>query len=226
MNRRNGSDGLSIFSRSSNPFHSDVRVIATIPAYDQNGDIVFWYPLGEMEHNGFTDDKVGIELREMANMFPLYVFPHSKIADYRTFANKRQAALMDNTWSMISGQANPLGVRRLVFIKFTEKAFTKDGFEMMEYMAKKNGMGADDTPILRTLEDLSMMMKAQLISMDAMKSPWTYAIAPALLDPTNGVIARDAFLWFATSDGNPLPSERMFEFQFGCLQKTGNWCKE
>lgn len=226
INRRNGSDGLSIFSRSSNPFHTNVRVIATIPAYNQYGEILFWYPLGEIEESGFTADKAGIELREMAMMFPLYVFPHSKIVDYRTFANNRQAALMDNTWSMISGQQNPLGIRKLVIVKFTEKAFTKDGFEMMGYMAEKNGLAADDTPILRTLEDLDMMMKTQLISMAAMKDPWTFAIAPALFEPTNGVIAPDAFLWFATNDGNPLPTERMFEFQFGCLQKTGNWCKE
>lgn len=226
MNRRNGSDGLSVFSKSSNPFHTDVRVIATIPAYDPNGGILFWYPLGEIEYYGFTDDKVGIEMREMADLFPFYVFPHSKIDDYRTFANNRQAALMDNTWSMIAGQMNPLGIRKIIFVRYTEKAFTKEGFEIMGYMAKKNGLAADDTPILRTLEDLQLMTKTEMISLTAAKGGWTYAIAPALLDPTNGVIARDAFLWFATKDGYPLPSEQMFEYQFGCLQKTGNWCKQ
>lgn len=226
INRRNGSDGLSIFSNSSNPFHTDVRVIATIPAYDPNGGMLFWYPLGEIDYYGFTDDKVGIEAREMADLFPFYVFPHSKIVDNRTFANNRHAPLMDNTWSMIAGQMNPLGIRKIVFVRFTEKAFTKDGFEMMGYMAAKNGLGADDTPILRTLDDINMMIKAELVSATSTKGSWTYAIAPALLDPTGGVIAPDAFLWFATKDGNPLPTEQMFEHQFGCLQKTGNWCKQ
>lgn len=226
VNRRTGSDGLSIFSKSSNPFHTDVRVIATIPAYDPNGGILFWYPLGEIQDYGFTDDKMGIETREMANRFPIYVFPHSKIADFQSFTHNRQAPLMDNTWSMIAGDMNPLGIRKIVLVRFTEKAFTKEGYEMMSYMAAKNGMSADDTPILRTLEDLNMMMKSELISTGALKGPWTYAIAPALLDPTTGVIARDAFLWFATKDGDPLPTEEMFLVQFRCLQKTGNWCKQ
>ena len=226
INRRNGSDGLSIFSSSSNPFHTNVRVIATIPAYDPNGGMLFWYPLGEIEEYGFTADRVGIEAREMADMFPVYIFPHSKIDHYRTFANNRQAPLMDNTWSMIAGQMNPLGIRKIVIVNYTEKAFTKDGIEMMEYMAAKNGMGADDTPILRTFDDLQMMIKTELISMAPEKGPFSYVIAPTLADPTNGVIAPDAFLWFATKDGTPLPTEKMFAVQFGCLQTTGNWCKQ
>ena len=226
INRRNGSDGLSIFGRSSNPYHTNVRVIATISAYDPNGGMLFWYPLGEIEEYGFTADPVGIEAREMADLFPVYVFPHSKIDSYRTFANNRQAPLMENTWSMIAGSMNPLGIRKIVIVKYTEKAFTKEGLEMMEFMAGKNGMAADDTPILRTFQDLQMMIKTELISMAPVEGPWTYAIAPTLADPTNGVIAPDAFLWFATKDGTPLPTEKMFAVQFGCLQTTGNWCKQ
>jgi len=227
IGRRTGSDGLSIFGNSSNPTHRNIRVIATIPAYDQNGSVLFWYPLGELDSLGFTPDKNGIEAREMAMLFPIYVFPDSKVQNFRTFADTRQAALMDNTWSMVVGQdINPLGFRELIFVNFTERAFTEEGSEMMNYMAKKNGTGVDDTPIINSLDDLRMMMKYGLVETGTLKGFPTYAIAPTINDPTNGVIAPDAYLWFATKDGTPLPTENMFAWQFGCLQKTGNWCKE
>lgn len=225
INRRTGSDGLSVFGNSSNPNHTNVRITATIPAYDHNGDVLFWTPLGEIEEYGFTHDKIGWEMRELAKHFPIYIFPHSKLQDYRLFANTRQAALMDNTWWMLIGQdLNPPMFREIIFVTFTEKAFTEEGAEMMAFMTKKNGTGADDTPILRDIGDLQIMLKWDLISMASAKGYPTYAIAPMIADPTNGVIANDAFLWYATKDGPPLPTEEMFATQFGCLQKTGNWC--
>ena len=227
LNRRTGSDGLSVFGNSSNPIHRNVRVTATIPAYDQDGNILFWYPLGEMTFDAFTPDKNGIEAAEMARLFPMYVFPHSKLQDLRMFQTTRQAALIDNSWPLIMGQDyNPLGLRQVFFVTFTEKAFTKEGYEMMNYMGKKNGMGADDTPILRTVEDVRTMMKYDLVRTAAVKGLTTFAVAPVIIDPTSGVIAQDAFLWFATKDGSPLPTEEMFAYQFGCLKKTGYWCKQ
>jgi hypothetical protein len=97
--RRNGSDALSIFSYSSNPIHTNVRVVATIPGYNENGEIVFWYPLGEIQSTGFTRDKIGVQARDLASHFPIYVFPDTSVIDFRTFANTRQAALLDNSWS-------------------------------------------------------------------------------------------------------------------------------
>ncbi len=229
LDRRTGSDGLSIFGNSSNPIHSNVRVIATMPAYGADGEILFWYPLGEFSDYAFIDGKPGARAREAAKLFQLYVFPHSKLRDSRTYATTRQAALIASDAPMPSDQQmdiNPLGLREIVFVTFTEKAFTEDGAELMAYMEKKNGMSADDTPIMNTIEDLRVMMKFELISTVPPKGVVEqYAIAPTISDPTNGVIAQDAYLWHATIDGTPLPTEQAFAWQFTCLQKTGNWCK-
>lgn len=226
QNRRNGSDGLSVFGRSSNPSHTDIRVIATVPAYDHYGRIVFWYPLGEVDENGFTPDQAGSEARDMARMFPMYVFPDSRILDYRLFANTRQAALIDNTWSDTTGQdMNPLGYHEVFFVTYTAKAFSKEGLEMMSYMMKKNGPAADDTPILSTLADLQMMLTDELVSVTSTKAVSSmFAIAPPLLDPSNGVIAKDSFLWMPTKDGLPLPSEAIFVETFNCFQVKGALC--
>ena len=225
--RRNGKDGLSVFSDSSNPFHTNVRVTATIPAYDQTGSMLFWYPLGELQEYGFTQDKTGLRARETAQRFPIYVFPKRTVVDYRAFGDTRQAALMDNRWADENGEQdpNPLGLRLVVVVNYTGKAFEKEGFEMMQYLLKKNGASADDTPIIRSMDDLTMLLKTGFIeTMSLKESAARFTLAPTITDPTNGAIAIDAFLWMATKEDRPLPAEDMFVWQFHCLQKTGNWC--
>lgn len=228
IGRRTGTDGLSVFSNSSNPYHTNVRIIATIPGYDQLGNMFFWYPLGELQDSGFTPDKVGVRARETAKLFPIYVFPNTKIVDYRAFANTRQASLMDNTLETTKSQEmNPLGLHEIVIVNYTEKALGKEGFEMMNYMMKKNGSAADDTPLIRTMDDIDMLLKHEMITVDPLKAfGGDYAIGPMLFNPTNGVIARDAYLWMTMKDDRPLPAEDLFVWQFYCLQKTGNWCSQ
>lgn len=228
IGRRTGTDGLSVFSNSSNPYHTNVRVIATIPAYDQLGNMFFWYPLGEVQVSGFTQEKVGMLALERAKQFPIYVFPNSRIIDYRVFANTRQASLMDDTLMPTkTGDLNPLGIREIRIVNYTEKAFSKDGIEMMKFFAKKNGMAADDTPMIRTVDDIQMLLKFEMITAEPIKSNGSlYSIGPMLFNPTNGVIAQDAYLWMTMKDDRPLPGEDLFVWQFYCLQKTGNWCSQ
>ena len=183
--------------------------------------MLFWYPLGELQDFAMTDD-----LRELGRQFPIYIFPNTKVVDYRTFADTRQAALMDNSFSVPNTDvSNPLGIRQIVVVNYTEKAFSKEGLEMMQYLLKKNGAASDDTPIIRTMEDMQQLEKNEMITADWKSSGGLYAINPIIFDPTNGVIAKDAFIWMAWKDQKHLPSEDMFVWQFHCLQKTGYWCK-
>ena len=93
--RRTGSDGLSVFD----PNQNTVRVIVTVPAYDQKGAVSYWYPLGELTNAGFMDSEVGILARETAKFFPMYVFPDLKYINYNTIANTRQAPIIDDSWN-------------------------------------------------------------------------------------------------------------------------------
>jgi len=221
--RRTGTDGLSVFSNSSNPNHTNVRVIATIPGYNESGDFIYWYPLGELQASGFTRDKAGARALELAQNFPIYVFPDTSMRDFRTFVNTRQAALLDDTPFQTGLYQNPLGLREIFVVNYTKKAFGDDAIDMMQYFAKKNGLSANNTPIIRTMEDLSILMKHEMIETSPMKYiGGQFAINPEIFDPTNGVIASDAFLLMATI--KPLPTEEMFVFQFNCLKKSGTWC--
>jgi hypothetical protein len=99
--------------------------------------------------------------------------------------------------------------------------------QMMEGLVKKNGYATDKTPIIKTMEDLQMMLDHEMITYtrgDLVESP-AFAICPVLYQPTKGAIAVDAFLLMATVGGQPLPTEEIFKWQFDCLQKTGEWCQ-
>jgi hypothetical protein len=226
--RRTGADGLSVFDKSNDPHRNEVRVIATLPAYDFMGDVMFWYPLGEVYDYGFTDDKAGILAQKIAGLFPIYVFTPPSGLEANVFNETRQAAIIDESWATsVRTKINPLGLREIIRVTYTAKAFTKEGYEMMQYMAKKNGFATDNTPIIKSAEDIEMLRKYEMIALSApdMVERPRYAIAPLIDDPRNGAIAHDAFLIMATIKGGPLPSEMIFLDQFNCLQKLGNWCQ-
>jgi hypothetical protein len=224
-------DGLSVFDKKIDTSYTNVRILVTVPAYDQDGEPMFWYPLGELLDNGFTDNKLGALARQTATLFPIYVFPDSKAPIFNSFVGMRHAPIIDNSWNMyLSRELNPVGLRQILTVTYTEKAFSKEGYETMQYMIKKNGRAADDTPIIRNMADIQDLSKLDLIEIKPImmaKDPnlrGQFAIAPFIVDPTKGAITPDAFIWMATKDGTTLPSEQIFVFQFGCLQKTGEWC--
>ena len=232
IGRRTGTDGLSVFGKIADTSYTNVRVLVTIPAYNGSGEPMFWYPLGELMEQGFTDDKAGVTARQIAALYPIYVFPHPKKDFFNSFDGSRQAPIIDNAWSMYtSRELNPMGLRQLMVVNYTEKAFTKEGFGMMQYMGKKNGLAANDTPLVKSLFDIEELLKSDMITiqpiavLDNRDRRGQFAISPIIPDPTKGAIAPDAFLWMATKGGTTLPSEQIFVNQFGCLQKTGDWCQ-
>lgn len=232
-NRRTGADGLSIIWKGNNTNQSDVRVLVTLPVYDHFGQIMFWYPLGDMTERAFLDDVAGAEAKQLAQEFPIYVFPDKQIATFAGFADSRHAPLMDMTQApMNNPRANPLGLREIWLVRYTEKAFSGEGADLMAYMLKKNGIATDDTPILKTLADIRWMHKEGMLTLESYGyfpfAPYEgqFAVAPVIADPRYGAIAKDAFLLLPEKDGSPLPAEIPFQYQFTCLQTKGDWCYE
>lgn len=234
ISRRTGTDFLSVFGMSSDWTHTNIRVTVTLPAYGPMGEVRYWYPLGELNDEGFTVDEMGKNAQALAAYYRIYVFPQKLNHAQFSFTNNRQAALIDDSWNAMLGyKGNPLGLRTIVTVEYSEKAFGKAGFELMEFMAKKNGFSLDGTPIIKTINDLDVMLKNELLVLKPLQftDPGTfggaYAINPTIDDPTGGVIAADAFLLTVLNDdGKPLNAERAFFEEFNCLQKTRNWCSK
>jgi hypothetical protein len=232
VDRRTGSDGWSVFDKATDPNHSEIRVLGTIPAYNEFGELMFWYPLGDFEDNAFTEDRAGANARRAAANSPIYIFPDRFVTNFSAFTNGRHAPVIDNSWAR-SWKLDPnrLGLREIFVVNYTEKAFDKEGIEMMAFFGKKNGFATDDTPILKSIDDIRYLEKMEFVTVVSNKASEIidpirarYAIAPIIADPRNGAIKGDAFLWMFTKDGQPLPSEEIFVTQFGCLKDKGDWC--
>ncbi|MBS1794462.1 MAG: hypothetical protein JSS81_11440 [Acidobacteria bacterium] len=232
LGRHDGNDFLSVIGASSNPSHNNVRVLVTLPAYGENGEIRFWAPLGEINEFGFINDQNGTTAKDIASFSPMYVFPNANDPGLAAFTNMRQAALIDDSNLGYYYKSNPLGLRSIIVVNFTDKAFnTKEGMYLMNLMKKKNGAALDDTPIIKSFTDLQEMAKADLISLQpraANSFPQiggSYLLSvPIPFTGKSSAIAPDSFLFTVTKKGVPLEGEAMFVTQFGCLQKYGSYC--
>lgn len=232
MARRTGTDGLSVFEQSIDPMiYSPVRVLVTVPAYNQAGDMLYWYPLGELKRAAFTHDGAGKMAQIAAQEFPMFIFPDTRYDGFTAFANHRHAPVLDLSKYWLGGrEMDPLGLRQMYIVTFTDKAFTKEGLHMMQYLGNKNGWGTDDTPIIKSVDEIRFLERLGYVVVQATGASeyhgmvGDYAVAPVFTNPKGGAIYPDAFLWMSLKDGEPLKTEEMFMLNFDCLKKEGTWC--
>jgi hypothetical protein len=227
VQRRSGSDGLSVFDESFPRNHRNIRVTITLPAYDTSGHIEFWNLLGELQSEGFTANAAGRDARALANRSSIWVFP-KRSGNALATGNSRQADMIDLSGGYFSN--NRLGLWVIVFVNYTDRAFnTAEGQQALLDLARRNGLDLDGTPIIRTRSDLDDLtqrgfVSQQIRSADGSQGP-TWSLCPVIKDPRGGAIAPDAFLAIVRRiDGTVLPAEREFERQFNCLQTSGDYC--
>jgi hypothetical protein len=224
VNRVNGTPPRSTFDAPIFPTQTNVRMLATNPAYSHSGAVTFWSVMGDIFVDGFTSDAAGRRAKEIADRSILYVFP-TRTGNPIGLGNNRQADIVDLRNGYFSG--NPLGLWLHVWISYTDRAFnTSDGRKALDDLTKKNGLALDGTPIIKTLSDLENLLSKgfaakRLRNPNGSEGPM-YGICPVIEDPTDGGVAPDATLNYVRKpDGTPL--EPIFLRQFTSLQTTGNW---
>lgn len=223
VNRRNGADKLSVFDFTQDPRFRNVRIIGTFPAYDRNGNILYWNHYGDLYKESFVQNRAGDEAMNQANRYPIFTFPSESVKN-----GFRQAAIIETGDAYF--EKNVLGLGVYISVDYTEKIHTKEGQMILEELAKKNGLSLDGTPIIRTTGELNylfrMEMTKQTIRGTNDKSRPPFAIAKVLENPQKSAIAPDAFLLFVNQPGTtkPLPAEEFFVTNFGCLQKENDFC--
>lgn len=223
-NRLTGKDFLSTFSEIEDPMYSNVRVLITLPAYKQNGQPVFWSPLGIVTYNDPNQDVAGV--RDLASRYPIYVFPSINDTDQSPFlSGARQAPLMDDSVDSNSEGWNPLGVRQIQIVNYNSNASTRWGYKILRAMAKQNGTALDGGPVVKTMDNLKTLIDYDLVTITSGADGDAVAFCPVIQDTANGAIAKDAFLSITTmQDGNPLEAEQFFVSMFTCAQDE-NQCK-
>ncbi len=222
--RMTGVPPVSIVDQSNDATRRDVRALLTIPAYDDSGDLVFFTVVSVITSaDGFTDDDAGREARDIADEFPIFLFPSAN-ADPNGGLSKRQQDVVELRHGYFSN--NPLGLWRNVTVHFTDAAFnTADGRDALADLAARNGVDLDGTPIIKRVNDIDDLADDGYVSLTfpnpdgSEGAPWT--VCPVYEDPRGGAMAPDAFL---AIDPNPADAERFMIDEFGCLQQTGDWC--
>jgi hypothetical protein len=114
IDRKNGADGQSVFEATNDPRFTNVRIIATLPAYSADGASLYWNYYGGVTKDSFASG----DAVDNAYANPMYVFPSSTIK-----GTDRQAALIhmsDSYW-----EKNPLGLAAVYLVEYTDMIHTK-----------------------------------------------------------------------------------------------------
>ena len=221
VNRRNGSDGLSILDSTTDERFRGVRITAVFPAYNQNGDLIYWNLYGELYKQSFRSDQTGYAALAAAEYFPMYIFPSDFVRD-----RQRQASVIDLKDTYF--EKNPLGLSVQVEVKFTVRTNTDDGQKELAILAEKNGLSLDGTPIIKTVEEIQDLTRKGLVvqSIKGLDNPsvTSYVVGKVIEKPEAGAIAPDAFLvTVQRADGERFHADIPFVEQFNCL-RNGTRC--
>ena len=219
IGRKNGADGESVFDSASERKYNNVRITATLPAYNETGATIFWNDYAGVSKAGFTEDAAGPRAVDLAYDSPLYVFPSTTVKN-----SDRQAALIQPGDSYL--EKNTLGISAVFFVEFTDLIYTKEGQVAIEILAKRNGLSLDGTPIIRTAKELEALRADKLVTVTqpALDEPYytPFAIAKIIQFPELGGITPDAFLKFVKGqDEKPLDAETHLVATFECLKQSG-----
>ena len=217
VGRKNGNDGKSLFDTPPDTRFNEIRILETFPAYDREGETIFWNHYGGLTKESFTADYAGDYAIGQAYAHPMYAFPSTMVR-----GSDRQASLIDMGAEYF--QKNTLGVAAVFIVNYTDKIYTKRGRAILEILVGDNGMSLDGTPIIKTAKQLDDLASEELVTIEP---AWTadsgrtqFAIAKVWQIPERS-ITPDAFLVYVREkDGNPLDAESKIVSLFDCL-KTG-----
>ncbi|MFL5330003.1 MAG: hypothetical protein ACJ8C4_13945 [Gemmataceae bacterium] len=200
----------------------NVRALLTLPAYNQSGATEYFTVLGGLSADSFTNNTAGRKARQIADKYIEYIFPQQN-TDPVGLGAFRQSVLLDMRDGYFSN--NPLGLWLHVWVNYTPKAFnTAEGKKELADLAKRNGVGADGTPIIRTVGEVDKLFQKGLVTKKSrdLQDPLRYAICPVIEDPTDGGIEDDQFLAYPRrADGSPVEPAMLQNFL--SLQLTGDW---
>lgn len=214
-NRVTGMDKFSVIDKTENENRRNVRIRATMPAYNYDGSILYWNLYGELFEKSFVQNEIGREALATANRFPIFVFPSTTEKEVN-----RQAALIEVREGYF--EKNPLGLGVVVEVEYTLQAASDDSGILKE-MANRNGVSLDGTPIIKTIDELNLLTAMQLVTqkikgLDNPDEP-SYVIAKVIANPEKSAIAPDAFLIYtAYTGGKPLEAEEVFIKNFDYLK--------
>lgn len=154
LDRLVGQDARSVEEEAVHPDFNHVGILEITGGFDHKGHVLYYSINGKVMPETFTNDEAGREALETANSFRAFIFPKAAGNPLGPPPpNRRQDNLFDTRHGYFSN--NPLGLWLLVFVSYTDKAFTtEEGLEALSDLADENGVDLDGTPVIKTVSDL------------------------------------------------------------------------
>ncbi|HEV3028466.1 MAG TPA: hypothetical protein VG457_12890, partial [Planctomycetota bacterium] len=207
------------------PDRRPIRALETRGGYDAAGCCVFFVARGALQADGFTREDAGGRARTIADRSVVFLFPQRATrSDVLVSSALRQDVLFDTTAG--APDDNPLGLRRAVFVRFTNQAFTPAGLAILEEIRERNGTDLDGTPILKHVSEVTELGRSGYVTLARRPEdgsggpPWV--VWPVLGDPRRDRPALDAYLEvIPRADGSAVDQE--IEQNFDCLVRTGEF---
>ena len=114
IDRRNGADKLSVIDFVNDRRYRNVRITGTFPAYDRDGNILYWNHYGDLYDESFVQEPTGKEAISIANRYPIFTFPSETVKH-----SDRQAVLIEVDDAYF--EKNVLGLGVFIAVEFTEQ---------------------------------------------------------------------------------------------------------
>lgn len=147
-------DGLtSVATEIDDPTRNETRILPVNCGYDAAGSpLCYPGPPVFFGEKSFLNNAAGDRARELAE-FRAFIFPKANGDPLSPAApNRRQDNLFETTKGYVG--VNPLGLWRLTFVRYTDKAFTPKGQAVLAPLHVQNGTDLDGTPIIKRLHVL------------------------------------------------------------------------
>lgn len=140
--------------KSKDKTRNRTRILEAFGGYDSAGALLYYpAPPSKFNADAFVKGRKGDLARAIANKFRAFIFPKRNAPPLSPAApNRRQ----DNVFDTSSGylHRNPLGLWRLTFPRYTDKALnTQGGQAKLTELRKRNGIDLDGTPIIKRLSE-------------------------------------------------------------------------
>ena len=221
VSRKNGIDGMSVIDFITGKMYRNVRVIETHPLNNGRGQVSFYSELGMFTKTGFTSTPEEKAATELAEDFPVYVFP-----DRADESKERQVRMSEVDEDFFA--SNPFGLSAIVEVRFTEYGLSKAGHIQARALLESNGVTTDGSFRINDLEELEILEAAGLVDLKTRlneQGEELYAVNRVFED-AEGAVSTDAFLMMPLrSNGKFNQSEELWVEQFRCLKMMGTWCQ-
>lgn len=136
--------------------HNSTRITEVNGGYDAAGTLLYYpAPPATFTAAAFLPNAAGAHAHMLANKFRAFLFPRRAGNPLDPSPPNRRH---DNVFDTSSGYrtANPLGLWRLTFPRYTDAAlFTPEGQAKLDEIRARNGSDLDGTPIIRRLSEIN-----------------------------------------------------------------------